>query len=71
MARIPREFQKLEPGFYVYGSYRVKKIGVTKQDGSTVASYVATDEAGQEVAERKSAQELFELLRDEKPVHSK
>jgi len=62
MARIPRAFQKLEPGHYRFGRYLIRKDGVTRQDGSVVATYVATDERGIEIIAERSAQAMFTRL---------
>ena len=38
MARIPREFTKVEPGVYKYKGYHIRKEGVTTPDGTMVAT---------------------------------
>ena len=62
MARIPREFTKVEPGVYKYKGYHIRKEGVTTQDGTMVATYIATDAEGKVVDTKKSAQAIFESL---------
>lgn len=43
MARIPREFERLEAGVYRFAGYLIRKEGVTSQNGETFATYVITD----------------------------
>ena len=62
MARIPRQFQKIEAGLYFFDGYTIKKEGVTKQDGTIVAQYYAFDRDGVMVAVRESAKKIFEHL---------
>jgi hypothetical protein len=62
MARIPREFIKVDAGLYRYGSFSIRKDGVTKQDGSIQAVYTASDELGCVIGWRNTTKEILELI---------